>query len=1016
MKKYIILSMIISSIAVSKDIEGRVNIGASASFGIEGLSSINIDKMGTIQMFKTKVDAPTTNNLQNFVDSIEKIDNKEKNNNNSNSNNNNSSNNNNNSNNTTTSQKPNKKVEPKQLLKKLILRGIQLDSTLFDGYIKMNKIGTTLGAKVYGKTSRIGEDINIYKVGKAKVFLNIDNNKFKSNNTLYITGYDKKNIGLDKYRVEDSAEDKSNMQFDSDGVISPFETKVKPELAYRVSLGKRKEFLLAPGISTNLIDNDKHRLNLTANYYISNYKADKFDLDEVKYDLQDLAPGKQEVEYFKNWELGNSRDIEKGILDGKNGSIRSVGHPTGALYGENVVSYAMNKAYDYLIRHSDEAGKRLGEIVDRIRNNKGKGKASLDDIIYLADKERQKELISLKDKFPDMYYKNLNDALFELGVTPRNREVSSYHLTQYIPTNSLDYILPQQQSTKEVKVQDRSAITESENSNKFGELEYLFPQQNLKGVTSIVENVKFIDSIKDVDGIIKKVNKEIDFFVNLSEEINNEKDGLSKATKIIGKMSEISSNFDSLKEKIISDRQKIETTVDESINMLEKLSKENGENKEVEETIEYLKSRKIALNKSFDLMEKGIVKEGMKDLNSTIVDEFNKLGKEAEKTWEEIKDILNEGIIELDEFFNCGAGLTARSKKCRIKYEENYEKEKETRKTQKEARIAQIEKEKKELQDKINNRTKEYTDIFDTIGSFKDVDKNYKKRFDNVVGILGTKIIKDATDIIFAPETIPNFDMLLGLNIVKSEHDAVKYDYETKMLKILYDSKYAVHNGGVGQGLNINLRYDNKVKPIYLNTNIDMLHYSNVNNHMNRVVLSNELGYTPNKFDFVAKTDLAYKDIKLNDLAYSKLNADLDLSLKFKLRSRNSKWLLRPGIEYVGNYEYVNTKNSGESVKIFKRDKNGNLIDKKNGDSVDITKESRYKYGKNLKEEFQTQMVTHSKKWLKPTHTIIPSVDIIYMPTKNIDISYGVIVPVKFIGKDFDGIMIKNKVGLGIKF
>ncbi|MBE3031304.1 hypothetical protein IMK15_04930 [Sneathia sp. DSM 16631] len=512
MKKYIILSMIISSIAVSKDIEGRVNIGVSASFGIEGLSSINIDKMGTIQMFKTKVDAPTTNNLQNFVDSIEKIDNKEKNNNNNSSNNNSSSSNNN----TTTSQKPNKKVEPKQLLKNLILRGIQLDSTLFDGYIKMNKIGTTLGAKVYGKTSRIGEDINIYKVGKAKVFLNIDNNKFKSNNTLYITGYDKKNIGLDKYRVEDSAEDKLNMQFDSDGVISPFETKVKPELAYRVSLGKRKEFLLAPGISTNLIDNDKHRLNLTANYYISNYKADKFDLDEVKYDLQDLAPGKQEVEYFKNWELGSSRDIKNGILDGKNGSIRSVGHPTGALYGENVVSYAMNKAYDYLIHNSGDAGKRIGEIVDRIRNNNGK--ASLDDIIYLADKERQKELISLKDKFPDMYYKNLNDALFELGVTPRNREVSSYHLTQYIPTNSLDYILLQQQNTKEVKVQDRSAITESENSNKFGELEYLFPQQNLNGVVDIISKNKFINSINEVTQVQKEMDEELEKIINYYNE------------------------------------------------------------------------------------------------------------------------------------------------------------------------------------------------------------------------------------------------------------------------------------------------------------------------------------------------------------------------------------------------------------------------------------------------------------------------------------------------------------------
>lgn len=935
MKKYIILSMIISSIAVSKDIEGRVNIGVSASFGIEGLSSINIDKMGTIQMFKTKVDAPTTNNLQNFVDSIEKIDNKEKNNNNNSSNNNSSSNNN-----TTTSQKPNKKVEPKQLLKNLILRGIQLDSTLFDGYIKMNKIGTTLGAKVYGKTSRIGEDINIYKVGKAKVFLNIDNNKFKSNNTLYITGYDKKNIGLDKYRVEDSAEDKLNMQFDSDGVISPFETKVKPELAYRVSLGKRKEFLLAPGISTNLIDNDKHRLNLTANYYISNYKADKFDLDEVKYDLQDLAPGKQEVEYFKNWELGSSRDIKNGILDGKNGSIRSVGHPTGALYGENVVSYAMNKAYDYLIHNSGDAGKRLGEIVDRIRNNNGK--ASLDDIIYLADKERQKELISLKDKFPDMYYKNLNDALFELGVTPRNREVSSYHLTQYIPTNSLDYILPQQQSTKEVKVQDRSAITESENSNKFGELEYLFPQENLKGVIDIISRNKFINSINEVAQIPKKIDKELKTIIDYY----NKKGGTAFILNIQPKRG-WGLVF---KGEIYNEAKKILDTINNEEN-----------NKKIKNVLD-------ETNKFIQELEEDVKQSGKYNSNEK---------KEIMKSVEELKGRIKEiksGLDLIPNDLTFGAIISKLS-------------------------IWNI------------------PTLIKMIQIFKDPKTTLLNPLDKIVGIKGTKMVKDATDIIFAPETIPNFDMLLGLNIVKSEHDAVKYDYEAKMLKKLNEPKYAVHNDGVGQGLNINLRYDNKVKPIYLNTNVDMLHYSNVNNHMNRVALSNELGYTPNKFDFVAKTDLAYKDIKLNDLAYSKLNADLDLSLKFKLRSRNSKWLLRPGVEYVGNYEYVNTKNSVEPVEIFERDKNGNLIDN-DGKSVDISKESRYKdkYKKDLKEVFKHKSVTYSKKWLKPTHTIIPSVDIIYMPTKNIDISYGVIVPVKFIGKNFDGIMIKNKVGLGIKF
>ena len=949
MKKYIILSMIISSIAVSKDIEGRVNIGASASFGIEGLSSINIDKMGTIQMFKTKVDAPTTNNLQNFVDSIKKIDNKEKNNNNNNSNNNS----NNSSNNTTTSQKPNKKVEPKQLLKKLILRGIQLDSTLFDGYIKMNKIGTTLGAKVYGKTSRIGEDINIYKVGKAKVFLNIDNNKFKSNNTLYITGYDKKNIGLDKYRVEDSAEDKSNMQFDSDGVISPFETKVKPELAYRVSLGKRKEFLLAPGISTNLIDNDKHRLNLTANYYISNYKADKFDLDEVKYDLQDLAPGKQEVEYFKNWELGNSRDIKNGILDGNNGSIRSVGHPTGALYGESVVSYAMNKAYDYLndISKSNDAVKKLIKIVDRIRSGKD---ASLEDITSLASEEMQKELIGLKDKFPDMYYTFLDDALLELGITPGNREISSYHLKQYIPLHSLDYILPQQQNTKEANTQDRSVITESEKSNKFGELEYLFPQENLKGVVDIISRNEFINSINEVAQIPKKIDKELKTIIDYYNK---------KGEKAFILNIQPKKGFGLIfKGEIHKEAKKILDTINNEEN-----------NKKIKNALD-------ETNKFIQDLEEDVKKS----------DKYNsKEKKEITKSVEELKERIKE--IE--------SGLKL---------------------IPKDLKIIDV------LGKIIKHPFKSIPTLIKMIQIFKDPKTTLLNPLDKIVGIKGTKMVKDATDIIFEPEKIPNFDMLLGLNIVKSEHDAVKYDYETKMLKILDDSKYAVHNGGVGQGLNINLRYDNKVKPIYLNTNIDMLHYSNVNNHMNRVVLSNELGYTPNKFDFVAKTDLTYKDIMLNDLAYSKLNdvlaysklnADVDLSLKFKLRSRNSKWLLRPGIEYVGNYEYVNTKNSVVSVEIFERDKNGNLIDN-DGNSVDISKESRYKdkYKKDLKEVFKHKSVTYSKKWLKPTHTIIPSVDIIYMPTKNIDISYGVIVPVKFIGKNFDGIMIKNKVGLGIKF
>ena len=172
-----------------------------------------------------------------------------------------------------------------------------------------------------------------------------------------------------------------------------------------------------------------------------------------------------------------------------------------------------------------------------------------------------------------MYYKNLNDALFELGVTPRNREVSSYHLTQYIPTNSLDYILPQQQNTKEVKVQDRSAITESENSNKFGELEYLFPQQNLKGVTTIVENVKFINSVEDLTKIFENIRPSIEYFGKIKNNLLEGVNGL-----ISGKLKQ---NLKKLKDETVKNRDKINEILDESVSLLKTMNKEMYNNKNI---------------------------------------------------------------------------------------------------------------------------------------------------------------------------------------------------------------------------------------------------------------------------------------------------------------------------------------------------------------------------------------------------------------------------------------------------
>ncbi len=213
--------------------------------------------------------------------------------------------------------------------------------------------------------------------------------------------------------------------------------------------------------------------------------------------------------------------------------------------------------------------------------------------------------------------------------------------------------------------------------------------------------------------------------------------------------------------------------------------------------------------------------------------------------------------------------------------------------------------------------------------------------------------------------------------------------------------------------MNVNLLYANKAMPLYVNTNIDFARYSKLNSKMTRVGLSNEISYTPKEYSLSAKTGLLYKDIMLHDLSYSKLNIDTDIALK--LNFVKSKWLFRPGIRYVGNFEYVNTKNSVVEVEVFKRDKDGNLIDNK-GNSVDISKKSRYKYDKDLKKSFKTEKVKSSSKWLKPTNTIIPTFDVVYSPKENISLEYNLLVPVKFVGENFDGIMIKNGLGLTIKF
>ena len=88
----------------------------------------------------------------------------------------------------------------------------------------------------------------------------------------------------------------------------------------------------------------------------------------------------------------------------------------------------------------------------------------------------------------------------------------------------------------------------------------------------------------------------------------------------------------------------------------------------------------------------------------------------------------------------------------------------------------------------------------------------------------------------------------------------------------------------------------------------------------------------------------------------------------------------------------------------------------KAGDPVDISKFSSYLFKGGYDKYFEKESVTKYKKWLKPVNVIMPTMDIVYRPIKNVDLEYNLIVPLKFVRNNFDGVMIKNSLGLTVEF
>lgn len=1071
MKKYItIMAIILTSVGfANEEYEGKVKFGFSASYGIEGLD-FNINQghiIKTLLPRKNIYDEEVPKNGSIFASKVNYVvntfkplfDNDQ------------------------ITIKPGviqvgtgKKQNIMDFAKKTVKRGGLLDVTLFDGEIKAKKIYTTFGAKLYGTTTRIGETNNLHKVDKAVLYTKTDTDKVQVENDLYIKGYDKENVGLDKFRVEDNRSGKSNMQFESKGKIVPFDYIISPELAYNVTFAKdKKEILFAPGITFDIVKNANERLNVSGVYHFSNYNADRFSIEDLKKDIPKLAPGENKVEYFKNWELAEKRSIENGTLTGRKGSIRAVGLPTGTLYGKPILKYAFDKGYSAMLNELGE------EISPKIKNLIEKDSITINDIKDLSQSDFNKLVekfgkLNSVDALLEHFSPYIEESFEEIGLKD-DEEVSSYYLTNMIPKEFRPFLkytkikfntgtkqevvdknskieIPQFDIPLPVIIPDETKIkTEKKPTMSIiDDIEFAFPDDNLKDVHLLLDSKKLINSVKNIVTIKDNIIPQIEYFKGFGNIINSKEKTIDKIIYSFGEISNLAKNAMEIKKQVFSKKDDINNSLDEVIKVLENISKEEKniedqkDPKDVQESINYFKERKKALQKLLDIVDNpGILAT---DGLTILKNKFEELGKKFEL----FKNNLQEKRAEREKLRTedqLSIAENKRKRECKINPNGEacsaFTKQAEKAKKEYKRKIAEIDKKLKEIEEEknkieneklqkqkeIEERISKYQAIVQSVKDFKDIENTYFKQANVILSKPLTKSIHKITDIMLKPETVENFDMFAGIHVLQTEYEHNKKEYTEKSMEKLKDIEH--NSNKLAHGFNFNINYQNLKTNICANLNLDSSVYRDNEAKLDKISMLADFSYEPKYFELDAKFSLLNKnvgfDVKEYNVDYDKLSINTDVTTKLKLKTKNNKWIFRPGLRYVGDFEKISLNSGNVSATVYKR-MDGKLIKKadspitnnkdfdnlKAGDPVDISKFSSYLFKGGYDKYFEKESVTKYKKWLKPVNVIMPTMDIVYRPIKNVDLEYNLIVPLKFVRNNFDGVMIKNSLGLTVEF
>lgn len=458
MKKLLVLLALINNLSNAIEIEGRLRSGFSAAWGGEAIEKpfSKLTEMLVISLPRENIFGETFPVIPDFSGTE------------TNSSNNSASSN----------ESKEDKVEPiyvknqdeadREFSKRYVSRQVLFDKTLLDAKLKIKDFNTETGLVIKARPHRYDQGFSLFDINRAYMYANVDLDRFKLNSTLYFKGYENGTPGLNKYSEGGYRDPKLTGQLDVDVRTTPIKFYISPDVSFKYmgNIKNTQDYGARGGIQGRFIDNDKHFVGLSLSYEIGKNK----EKDALIYFLEDIpkfAFGNREIEYFKNWELGEKildrsynrdgylkdkdgkiayriigrRDIEKAHLSGLNGSIRVVGSPTGALFGKTLVKRAMEEVVSIIDDNIRDSETIINTITDKKIDIR-----VLKQIFKPTIKEDIENIINNKDeKMDKILEKAIRNVMKEINV-PIDKPVSDFYITHLIPREYRDFfpnILPE---------------------------------------------------------------------------------------------------------------------------------------------------------------------------------------------------------------------------------------------------------------------------------------------------------------------------------------------------------------------------------------------------------------------------------------------------------------------------------------------------------------------------------------------------------------------------------------------